>query len=184
MTNQEKQEIALEVMRMLGTQTQKKPNARVLSPTYHKWFIDENGDHYKSPIREVFHYDGVKSARAWDLVRQVTCGLCGVTYVNQIKDADRANMIADKLCQTIYDLGKADRKTEPRGCDADCNEDCAECAEETRLWKEVEYEPQTERVETMSCQECKHWKYIAKEWQCETEKCQGYEPKEQMERSE
>lgn len=30
----------------------------------------------------------------------------------------------------------ADRKTEPqRGCDADCNEDCIECAKETELWK-------------------------------------------------
>ena len=34
---------------------------------------------------------------------------------------------------------EADRKTEPRGCDADCNEDCAECAEETRLWKEERF---------------------------------------------
>ena len=33
-------------------------------------------------------------------------------------------------------------QTEPRGCDADCHEDCDECAEETRLWRE-----QTERSE-------------------------------------
>lgn len=43
---------------------------------------------------------------------------------------------------------KADRKTEPqRGCDADCNEDCAECAKETELWRAEQTEPQTERSE-------------------------------------
>ena len=42
----------------------------------------------------------------------------------------------------------ADRKTEPqRGCDADCNEDCTECAKETELWKAEQTEPQTERSE-------------------------------------
>ena len=30
----------------------------------------------------------------------------------------------------------ADRKTEPRGCDADCNEDCTECAKEWQDWKD------------------------------------------------
>lgn len=29
-----------------------------------------------------------------------------------------------------------------------------------------------QRLETMSCQECKYWKYIAKEWQCSVVKCQ------------
>lgn len=30
-----------------------------------------------------------------------------------------------------------------------------------------------------TCETCRHWKYIAKEWQCETIKCQGYEPKDE-----
>lgn len=51
----------------------------------------------------------------------------------------------------------ADRKTEPqRGCDADCNEDCTECAKEWQDWKDQMWteaviasmdEPQTERSE-------------------------------------
>lgn len=45
----------------------------------------------------------------------------------------------------------ADRKTEPqRGCDADCNEDCAECAKETELWK-------AEQTEPKPCETCRHW---------------------------
>ena len=29
--------------------------------------------------------------------------------------------------------------------------------------------------EPKPCETCRHWKYIAKEFQCETTKCQGYE---------
>ena len=37
---------------------------------------------------------------------------------------------------------EADRKTEPqRGCDADCNEDCTECARESELWRAEQTEP-------------------------------------------
>ena len=36
-------------------------------------------------------------------------------------------------------------KTEPqRGCDADCNEDCIECAKETELWKAEQTEREGE----------------------------------------
>lgn len=34
-----------------------------------------------------------------------------------------------------------------------------------------------EQTEPQICETCRHWKYIAKEWQCEAYKCQGYEPK-------
>ena len=32
-------------------------------------------------------------------------------------------------------------------------------------------------TEPQTCETCKYWKYIAREWQCETTKCQGYTPK-------
>lgn len=39
-----------------------------------------------------------------------------------------------------------DRKTEPqRGCDADCNEDCADCARESELWKAEQTENSSEK---------------------------------------
>lgn len=40
-------------------------------------------------------------------------------------------------------------------------------------WEGCVYEPKDEKT----CETCRHWKFIAKEWQCEACKCQGYEPK-------
>ena len=48
----------------------------------------------------------------------------------------------------------ADRKTEPRGCDADCNEDCTECAKETELWKAEQTEPCDECIYVKGSQWC------------------------------
>lgn len=56
----------------------------------------------------------------------------------------------EKIIETIQ-MEMADRKTEPqRGCDADCNEDCTECAKEwqdwkDQMWAEAVIEPRTER---------------------------------------
>ena len=57
-----------------------------------------------------------------------------------------------KYCPMCGAKMNADRKTEPQKmCDADCNEDCTECAKEWQDWKDqmwaeaVVTEPQTER---------------------------------------
>lgn len=42
-------------------------------------------------------------------------------------------------------------------------------------WESCLYEPKDEKT----CETCRHWKYIAHEWQCEACKCQGYEPKDE-----
>ena len=39
------------------------------------------------------------------------------------------------------------------------------------------------KTEPQICETCRHWKCIAKEFQCETTKCQGYEPQTEMEKS-
>ena len=65
---------------------------------------------------------------------------------------------------------KADRKTEPQiedkhavctGCDyydlPNAFHPCASCVDFSKYKPKIEDEPQTERAETMSCQECKHW---------------------------
>lgn len=43
---------------------------------------------------------------------------------------------------------------EPKTCDADCNEDCAECAKETELWKQTDLFDLMNRFETL-CNEIK-----------------------------
>lgn len=77
-----------------------------------------------------------------------------------------------------------DRKTEPITHDdyiesgndylearcLNCNNAKA-CKE--KHWEGCIYEPKDEKT----CETCRHWKFIAKEFQCETTKCQGYEPK-------
>lgn len=68
-------------------------------------------------------------------------------------------------------MEKADRKTEPqRGCDADCYEDCTECAKEWQDWKDQMWteaviaskdEPQTYKP---TCNgECRNCEYRAKD---------------------
>ena len=47
--------------------------------------------------------------------------------------------------RNIQILTEAYKQTEPqRGCDADCNEDCTECARESELWRAEQTEPQTD----------------------------------------
>ena len=81
--------------------------------------------------------------------------ICLMKYLWWEACGDKRPMLECKDCPIKTDCPNGDRKTEPQ----------------------TEHTPTD--VETMSCQECKHWQYIAKEWQCETETCQGYEPKDE-----
>ena len=104
---------------------------------------------------------------------------------------------------------KADRKTEPTH---DLRTKTHECVKDThdktspnrsekpnncedlqdwkdRMWAEaIVTEPtisKMEQVETMSCQECKHWKYVSNYgWDCEFESVEDckYEPKDEPQR--
>lgn len=49
-----------------------------------------------------------------------------------------------------------------------------------KLRELAEIADRLDKVDTpqTDCETCKHWKYIAHEWQCEAYKCQGYEPKD------
>lgn len=111
MTDAERESIIREVVSRLKAEPNRNTiGDRVLAPTYHKWFRDGNNPPYDAKMREIM--DGQQAYSVWDLVRRVTCNLCGVKYVRNIKDADKANRIADTICQTIYDLGKAEQ---PKG---------------------------------------------------------------------
>ena len=94
-----------------------------------------------------------------------------IGYIFKVQDKDDDNLSAEIICRKLYKYGLIEkvnhewkmkyrpryvwpariRKTEPqRGCDADCNEDCTECAKEWQDWKDqmwaeaVEDEPQTD----------------------------------------
>ena len=85
-----------------------------------------------------------------------------------------------------YDNFVADRKTEPITHDDYIESEndyleamCLNCnnakACKEKHWDGCVYEPKDEKT----CETCRHWKYIAHEWQCEACKCQGYEPKDE-----
>ena len=38
------------------------------------------------------------------MIRKLTCYICGTSYVRHLSGNEKANEIAEKLCQTVYDL--------------------------------------------------------------------------------
>ena len=47
--------------------------------------------------------------------------------------------------------------------------DCDKCIWSVCNYNRVDWDADTPQTD---CEKCEHWKYIAHEWQCETEKCQ------------
>ena len=108
---------------------------------------------------------------------------------------DKVHQIANYIQRTrrsgmdgLIDLEvvEADRKDEPTISKMEQVEDeprltakCLNCnnakACKEKHWDGCVYEPKDEKT----CETCRHWKYIAHEWQCEACKCQGYEPKDE-----
>lgn len=107
-----------------------------------------------------------------------------------IKKVELTDECIDKIADAVV-RKLADRKTEPISHDdyvetendhlearcLNCN-NAKTCKE--KHWEGCVYEPKDEKT----CESCRHWKYIAREWQCETTKCQGYTPKTEPNSSE
>lgn len=83
-----------------------KPTPRVFEPTHQKWFRDEVGNASFSKMGKAFNLQGYRSYQIWDKLRPVATWICGRRYARDIpvEDAEMANHIADKLCQTVYQL--------------------------------------------------------------------------------
>lgn len=101
---------------------------------------------------------------------------------DEFKQFDREALILLIECQKerIAELlAKDEPQTQLTAKCLNCNNSKV-CKE--KHWDGCVYEPKDEKT----CETCRHWKYIAHEWQCEACKCQGYEPKDepQTERSE
>lgn len=103
MTEAEKREIVQAVLAEMNNSA-RAVTARGLTPTHDKWFRDELGTASTSLMGKAFGNDGTRAYAIWELTRRATCAICGARYVNQLKDLDEANKVADKICQTIYDL--------------------------------------------------------------------------------
>ena len=42
--------------------------------------------------------------QVWELIRKLTCYICGVGYVRNLESNDNAEEVCEKLCQAIYDI--------------------------------------------------------------------------------
>ena len=85
MTEQERAELKAELMKELteeiSAKKQSQESAKALQPVLDKWCNGEN-------------------------IRRITCNIMNVSYVRDINDVEKAQKIADRLCEVIVELAK------------------------------------------------------------------------------
>ena len=47
---------------------------------------------------------GPTAREAWEAIRKLTCAVCGVRKVRELKNVEKSPVVAEKICQYIYDL--------------------------------------------------------------------------------
>ena len=103
-TEAERLEILDELEKRLDGRLKKIPerevSGRILKAPREKWFSDTDGYCGTSLMGEAFR----SGPTAWEAIRKLTCAVCGVRKVRELKDVEEAPEIAEKICQYIYDL--------------------------------------------------------------------------------
>ncbi len=102
-----KNEILTELEEKLKGVVIREDIQNVLSPVRNKWFTDKKSNNKNTPMYEMF--GSVVYWTVWELIRKLTCIICGCGYVRHLsymKNQDEVNMIAETLCQTVFDLRK------------------------------------------------------------------------------
>ena len=106
-TEVEKLEILDELEKRLDGRLKKIPEreglGRILKAPREKWFSAADGYCGASPMGEAFGF-GQTACEAWEAIRKLTCAVCGVRKVRELKTVEEAPEIAEKICQYIYDL--------------------------------------------------------------------------------
>lgn len=107
MTEPEKNEILDELEKRMEKKYKgclsREDTPSVLSRPRNKWFRDDNGSGYNSPMAEAFD-SSIISWQVWEMIRKLTCVVCGKQYVRHLSKVDNADEIAERICQFIYDL--------------------------------------------------------------------------------
>lgn len=105
MNDQEKAELKAEIINELreagmlkDPSTQKRS---VLKEPYDKWFNPRS----ENEMSKAFMFPNDK-CKVWESVRRLVCLIVGANNVMQIKSAEEATEICEKLCQFVYDLRK------------------------------------------------------------------------------
>ena len=108
MTEKEKAEILDELEKRIDKKYKgclsKEDTQIVLKNVREKWFHNpsKGWDHLDTPMHKMF--GNIIYWQVWELIRKMTCLICGCQYVRHLSGCDYAEEVAEKLCQTIYDL--------------------------------------------------------------------------------
>lgn len=110
MTEKEKAEILDELEKRLDQKYKgclsKEDTQVVLKNVREKWFHNptKGWHHLDTPMHKLF--GNIIYWQVWELIRKMTCIICGCQYVRHLAGCDYAEEVAEKLCQTVYDLKK------------------------------------------------------------------------------
>lgn len=103
MTEQEKQEIISEIEKRIDEKYKgclsREDTQSVLKNPREKWFKG-----YDSPMHILF--GNIIYWQVWELIRKLTCIVCGKQYVRHLADIEYADEVAEKICQFVYELKK------------------------------------------------------------------------------
>lgn len=104
MTEQEKAEILDELEKRMDKKYKgylsKEDTQAVLKNVREKWFTLELNK--SSPMHKLF--GNIIYWQVWELIRKLTCIICGCQYVRHLSGCDYAEEVAEKLCQCVFDL--------------------------------------------------------------------------------
>lgn len=78
-------------------------SGRILKAPREKWFSGTNGYCGTSLMGEAFG-SGQTAWEAWEAIRKLACAVCGVRKVRELKTVEESPVVAEKICQYIYDL--------------------------------------------------------------------------------
>lgn len=108
MTEKEKNEIIEEVEKRLEKKYKgcltKEDTQSVLQEVREKWFHNpkKGWNHLDTPMHKVF--GNIIYWQVWEMIRKLTCVICGCQYVRHLSGCDYAEEVAERLCQCVYDL--------------------------------------------------------------------------------
>ena len=114
-TKAEKLEILDELEKRLDGRLKKIPerevSGRILKAPREKWFSDGEGYCGTSLMGEAFG----SGPTAWEAIRKLTCAVCGVRKVRELKTVEESPVVAEKICQYIYDLAAEFKEEKKNG---------------------------------------------------------------------
>ena len=115
MTEQEKVEILNELEERLVSKYKgcltREDTQSVLKQPREKWFRNDTKYSNNSLMSEAFG-SSIIAWQVWETIRKLTCVVCGKQYVRHLGDVPNADVVAEKICQFVYDLKTEQREKE------------------------------------------------------------------------